>query len=106
MLSTPDEKTTIKYSMIGFVDDSSTQVNDFNNKNQDNIDDLIKHMQQDFQQWSDMFHFTGGSLNFKKYSYHITHYKFTTTCKPYLTQLYTTQTKTITIQENNKQQNI
>ena len=59
-------------------------------------------MQQDFQQWSDMLHFTGGALNFNKCSYHITYYEFTRTGKPYLTDPLVNQD--ITIQENNTNQ--
>ena len=74
--SSPDHKTYITFSIVGFVDDSSSQVNDFSTNLQDNIAHLISNMQQDLQLWSDMLTFTGGSLNQQKCSYHITYYSF------------------------------
>lgn len=59
-LATPDNKLKIKYSMIGFADDSSSQVNDFFSTTQNSIDQLTKEMEKDFQRWSNMLHFTGG----------------------------------------------
>ena len=90
--------------MIGFVDDSSSQVNNFTHINQENIEQIMKDMEKYFQQWSDMLHFTGGALNFSKCSYHITHYAFTETGRPYLTTPGTVAQ--INITENNIQQTI
>lgn len=71
--------------MIGFVNDSSTQVNNFQDNNQDNAETLMQSMKQDNQLWSDLLHFTGGALNLSKCNYHITHYSFTDRGTPVLT---------------------
>lgn len=103
-LETPDKKTKIPYSMIGFVDDSSSQVNNFSNTNQNNREHSIKETEGDFQRWMDMLRFTGGALNFNKCSYHITHYTFSATGRLYL-QCHAS-INPINIQENNIKQEI
>jgi hypothetical protein len=56
--------------MIGFVDDSSGQVNAFGEHPQPSSEELIKRMQHDGQLWNDILWSSGGDLNLDKCSYH------------------------------------
>lgn len=96
--SSPDHSTYINFSMIGFVDDSSSQVNVFDNHNKDNMEQLIPKMEKDLQLWSDMLTFTGGSLNKSKCSYHITSYSFCNSDQPILD--YPSTEQSISIKED------
>ena len=73
----PDRKQHIKIFMIGFVDDSTGQVNDFSADPQPSPEAIIERMRQDAQLWSDLLWSSGGALEFPKCTYQVFHWTFT-----------------------------
>ena len=67
---TPDRRHHIRITMIGFVDDSTGQVNLFDEDKAPNPAKLIELMQQDAQLWNDLLWASGGNLELPKCSYH------------------------------------
>jgi hypothetical protein len=68
--------------MIGFVDDSTGQVNDFLSNTQPDPETLAQIMKIDAQLWSDLLWISGGSLELPKCSYHQVHFDFLPTGRP------------------------
>ncbi len=62
--------------MVGFVDDSTGQVNDFENPIQPNPAELSAFMQHDAKLWNDLLWISGGLLELDKCSYHHLHFDF------------------------------
>ena len=62
--------------MVGFVDDSTGQVNDFLSNIQPSPNQLTTKMQEDAQLWSDLLWVSGGKLELAKCSYHYLHFDF------------------------------
>lgn len=104
--STPDNKYKISLTMIGFVDDSTGQVNNFNSNVQPPISRLIAKMQADVHLWNDLLWASGGDLELPKCSYHILHWKFTSNGSPTLESGQFGIPITITSVDTTKQQNI
>ena len=73
---TPDQKMSVSLSMIGFVDDSTGQTNDFLSDDQSNPDFLRAIMQLDAQLWNDLLWLSGGLLELGKCSFHHLHFDF------------------------------
>jgi hypothetical protein len=73
---TPDEKTSVSLSMIGFVDDSTGQVNSFRDTHQPTPEFLREIMKLDAQLWSDLLWLSGGLLELGKCSFHQVHFDF------------------------------
>jgi hypothetical protein len=80
--TTPDQKMSINLSMVGFVDDSTGQVNKFLNNVQPTPAQLASIMQHDAQLWSNLLWLSGGLLELPKCSYHHLHFDFDPTGKP------------------------
>eukprot|EP00957_Ditylum_brightwellii_P074621 5670506-Ditylum_brightwellii.AAC.1 len=61
--------------MVGFVDDTTGQTNNFDNSNA-TPEELIDQMTKDTQIWSDLLWITGGLLKLDKCLYHLIYYVF------------------------------
>jgi hypothetical protein len=72
----PDEKMSVSLSMIGFVDDSTGQVNSFRDTHQPTPEFLREIMRHDAQLWSDLLWVSGGLLELSKCSFHQVHFDF------------------------------
>ena len=70
--------------MIGFVDNSTAQVNLFDEDEAPNPAKLIELMQQDAQLWNDLLWASGGNLELPKCSYHYLQWQFTANGTPIL----------------------
>jgi hypothetical protein len=68
--------------MIGFVDDSTGQVNDFLSHEQPTPEALARLMKIDAQIWSDLLWISGGLLELPKCSYHQIHFDFLPSGQP------------------------
>jgi hypothetical protein len=71
--TTPDKSLSVALSMVGFVNDSTGQVNNFTANSQPGPAVLNKFMQYDAQLWSDLLWISGGLLELPKCSYHHLH---------------------------------
>ena len=80
--TTPDKTLSVALSMVGFVDDSTGQVNDFTADPQPSPETLNKFMQYDAQLWSDLLWLSGGLLELPKCSYHHLHFSFEADGRP------------------------
>jgi hypothetical protein len=80
--TTPDKSLSVALSMIGFVDDSTGQVNDFTADPQPSPEVLNKFMQYDTQLWSDLLWLSGGLLELPKCSYHHLYFTFEADGRP------------------------
>jgi hypothetical protein len=74
--STPDKSTSVSLSMVGFVDDSTGQVNDFDNPIQPTPKELSEIMKHEAKLWNDLLWISGGLLELDKCSYHHIHFDF------------------------------
>ena len=72
----PDRTQSITLHMIGFVDDTKDQLNDFVASPQPPMQELVKKMEQDAQCWHDLLWISGGALELKKCSYHAVEWFF------------------------------
>ena len=84
IFESPDKSVTIQFFMVGFVDDSTGQVNDFLSDDEPAIDSLVKLMAHDAQLWNDLLHVSGGLLEVTKCSYHIIYFSFRPNGLPYM----------------------
>ena len=80
----PDRRESITMYMIGFVDDSTSSVNDFFSNTQPDPEVLVGMMREDAQLWNDLLWSSGGALELPKCSYHYLHYNFTPNGSPIL----------------------
>ena len=67
--------------MIGFVDDTYSAVNIFDEK-KDRIEEILKKAQFDTQLWGDLLNSIGGALELPKVKFHVIHFGFDKTGKP------------------------
>ncbi len=80
----PDRRESITMYMIGFVDDSTSSVNDFFSNTQPDPEVLVGMMREDAQLWNDLLWSSGGAVELPKCSYHYLHYNFTPNGSPIL----------------------
>jgi hypothetical protein len=73
---TPDKQMPVSLSMVGFVDDSTRQVNEFALNTQPTPKFLRQVMKLDAQLWSDLLWLSGGLLELGKCSFHQIHFDF------------------------------
>ena len=71
----PNRALRVKFSMVGFVDDSTGQVNDFAADPQPAPAELQATARREAQHWNDMLHASGGALELKKCSFHHLHWE-------------------------------
>ena len=62
--------------MIGFVGDSTGQVNLFHTNIPPTAEMLVQLMQHDAHLWNDLLWASGGDLELQKCSYHVLYWKF------------------------------
>ena len=72
----PDRDHSVRFSILGFVDDSDYYANHFDLATVPTAQDLIETMQSDAQIWHDSLWTSGGALELHKCSYHFIHCKF------------------------------
>jgi hypothetical protein len=70
--------------MVGFVNDSTGQVNDFLSNEAPPLDLLIKIMAADAQLWNNLLHVSGGLLEVSKCSYHILYFDIRPSGTPFM----------------------
>ena len=80
----PDKSMSISFSIVGFVDDSNCQTNNFLSNNQSNLYELCIAATADAQLWSDLLWTSGGFLELPKCSYHMIHFEFDENGAPHL----------------------
>lgn len=72
----PDGKHQVTMSMVGFVDDSTGILNDFQPQSESSIPELCRRMQHDAQLWNNLLFCTGGKLELTKCSFHVLSFEF------------------------------
>jgi ribonuclease HI len=77
MFQSPDGKEKIQIYMIGFVDDTSSSINDFLQPEMLPPEHYTELAAQDAQRWNDVLKLSGGALEDTKCSYHFLYYDFT-----------------------------
>ena len=71
--------------MLGFVDDSDNQTNQFlGEQTQEILHELLCHARANAQHWSRLLRATGGALELSKTSYHVAYWKFSKQGSPVL----------------------
>ena len=80
-----DGDTSVYYSIVGFVDDSTCCVNNHGVDSGD-INKLIQRLKHDTQVWHDLLWFSGGKLELPKCSYHLVAFDFDRDGTPTLIQ--------------------
>jgi hypothetical protein len=73
---TPDKEMLVSLLMVGFVNDSTGQVNNFTSNTQPTPECLRQVMQKDVQLWSNLLWISGGLLKLGKCSIHQIHFDF------------------------------
>jgi hypothetical protein len=76
IFESPDRSESLRITMVGFVDDSTGQVNDFLQDQQPDPKILLERMTHDAQLWSDLLWLSGGLLELSKCSYHFLYFDF------------------------------
>ena len=72
----PDKQITQQVYMIGFVDDTTSQHNQFKMDKQPSLEDLLQGMQHDAQLWNNLLWSSGGALELPKCFYQILFWNF------------------------------
>ena len=80
----PDGRVQAQIFMVGFVDDTSGSVNDFDLPRQASMEHYINRAQSDAQRWHDILRTSGGALKTTKCSYHFLYFSFTVDGTPHL----------------------
>lgn len=75
----------LKLHMVGFVDDCTQRVNQFQATTQPPPETLIRLMQHDAQLWNDLLWASGGALEQSKCSFHLIQSSWTPDGHPFLT---------------------
>jgi len=73
---TPDHSTYLKIGMIGFVDDTNGQINDFLEPKPLLHTTIIQRAEQDVVLWKSLLEATGGALEPPKCSFHLIRWTF------------------------------
>ena len=81
----PDRTSQHQWYMIGFVDDTDGQVNQFSaDERQDTLETIHRHTQENATTLAQLLGVTGGALELQKCSYHVVAWKFTAHGAPVL----------------------
>ncbi|KAL7574197.1 hypothetical protein ACA910_014872 [Epithemia clementina (nom. ined.)] len=80
----PDRQYRVQIFLVGFVDDTSSSVNDFLAPSPLPVAHYVQKAQHDAQKWNDILQLSGGALNLQKCSYHVMYYQFTPSGLPVL----------------------
>ena len=82
----PEGKNPVTLGMIGFVDDTNGQTNDFGNDEQeDTWKRVLRQAQENAQLWTNLLNASGGALELSKCSYHLLRWSFSISGAPVLT---------------------
>jgi hypothetical protein len=84
IFESPDKSISVRLFMVGFVDDTTCQVNDFLDDTQPPICHTLKKMEHDAQWWNDLLWAASGDLELPKCTYHVLYYMFTPSGSPIL----------------------
>jgi ribonuclease HI len=85
MYQNPDRTNQNKWYMIGFVDDTNGQVNQFiEDERPDTLATMHHRTQENATTWARLLGVTGGALELQKCSYHVMSWKFTVQGAPVL----------------------
>ena len=79
-----DGKMSLTIHMIGFVDDCTQRVNDFQAETQPTAAQLCERMQTEAQKWNDLLWNSGGALEIPKCSFHVIESDWNPNGKPFL----------------------
>ena len=83
---TPDRRHRVALGMVGFVNDSNSQTNQFEREERENTWKLILYYaQKNAQLWTTLLHASGGALELSKCSYHLLRWSFSISGAPVLT---------------------
>lgn len=74
--TTPDQTTTVRTTMVGYVDDCTGTYNNFQPQHELPQHIMEMNMQQDAQTWNDLLWCSGGILELQKCSYHSLSFTF------------------------------
>jgi hypothetical protein len=102
----PDRGLTTKLHMIGYVDDSNGQTNQFLDDQQPNDCEIINKAQHDAQQWHDLLQASGGALELPKCVYQILSWTFNSEGNPFPKGLDNTHTIAVHDTYTNQEQAI
>jgi hypothetical protein len=81
----PDRTGTVELGMIGFVDDSNGQTNEFQEaETSSTVPSMLIQMQQNAQAWSNLLSASGGALELSKCSSHVVSWQFSSQGDPVL----------------------
>lgn len=81
----PDKTQEMELGMVGFVDDSNGQTNDFMyNESASTIPSTLHKLEHNTQAWTNILGASGGSLELPKVNNHFVHYGFTAKGDPFL----------------------
>ena len=81
----PDKTQSMDLGMVGFVDDSNGQTNDFmHNESPMTIPRTIHKLEHNIQAWTDILGSSGGALELPKVNNHFVNYGFTARGHPFL----------------------
>jgi hypothetical protein len=79
----PDRSSTTRIHMIGYVDDSNGQTNDFCSDKQPEHQCLLDMAQSDAQLWRDLLSASGGALELQKCAFHAVTWTFMADGSPF-----------------------
>jgi hypothetical protein len=83
LFESPDRTISVSFSIIGFVDDSTCNTNQFHLERPLAPEKYIQLLQIDAQLWNDLLWISGGMLELPKYSYHFLYFDFHPDGTPY-----------------------
>ena len=82
---TPSRTHHMEFGMIGFVDDSNGQTNQFlTEETHQTSDEVLRQTQSNAQTWADLLYVSGGALELSKCSYHVLSWAFSAQGDPVL----------------------
>ena len=96
----PDKSNELNIGMIGFVDDSNGQTNDFLNTETDTtLLHMLRELQHNAQTWADLLGASGGALELSKCSCHVLAWKFSIQGDPVLINVAPSLSRPVTVND-------
>jgi hypothetical protein len=92
--------------MVGYVDDSNGQTNQFLADQQPKDTNILELAQQDAQTWHDLLHASGRALELPKCVYQLTSWSFKSDGSPFITGYNNTHKVTVHNKSSNTSQEI
>jgi hypothetical protein len=101
----PDRSEPVTIGMIGFVDDSNGQTNDFHaNETSQTLPALVHNLQTNAHLWANLLGASGGALELSKCSSHVAMWQFSIKGDPVLKSVNQTIHQAIPVVDPNTQQ--